>query len=91
MGGSLVKNKELAKMRSGWKTAILLVTIALGLCSQTIIADEAINVEFSELSDIELDNVTAGSRIENSLDGLTAFSASKTTATGTRSGTPRVG
>lgn len=61
-----------------------LLTILASVISHNAISDEATYQGPRELTDLELDSVTAGNQSVNPLDDLVVFSASKTTAAGTR-------
>jgi len=66
------------------KIAAGLLTILSSIIPQTAISDVATDQRPRELTDLELDSVTAGNQSVSPLDDLMAFSASKTTAAGTR-------
>ncbi len=71
-------------IRNAGKIAAGLLTILAALCSQTAISDEVADEGRRELSDLELDSITAGDQSVSPMDDLVEFSASKTTAAGTR-------
>lgn len=71
-------------MRNSGKIEAGLLAILLGLYSQAAICDEVADEVRRELTDQELDSVTAGNQSVSTMDDLVTLSASKTTAAGTR-------
>lgn len=75
---------KIITMRNSGKIAPGLLIILLSLYSQAAISDEMADEVRRELTDLELDSVTAGNQSVSTMEDLVAFSASKTTAAGTR-------
>ena len=79
-----MKRAQIITIRNAGKITAGLLAILAGIYSQSALSDEPTDEGRRELTDLELDNVTAGEQSVSPVEDLVAFSASKTTAAGTR-------
>ena len=75
---------KIIKKRNAGKIAVGLLAVLAGIYSQLALSDESAIEVRRELTDLELDIVTAGADSVSSEGDLVEFSVSKTTAAGTR-------
>ena len=78
-----MERKIITIRKTGKIAAILLTTIAC-LFSQTALSDAAARTSPRELTNLEMDGITAGNQSTDPMENLVAFSASKTTAAGSQ-------